>query len=150
MRIIDHCPKCSGDFIKKFQLQKKILLIKHYQCEICENEYNTESEALTCEAKGIAPPQYKVGDVVAILMRYPNDMEKPFVKRTITKVIEEGHVAQYELNKIVQVGKEYWIGSFDLATEQSFHRLGEAIKDNFISSEVAGKILTDDLIDANY
>ena len=35
-----------------------------YQCEICNSNYQTENEAISCEAVGIETPLANVGDLV--------------------------------------------------------------------------------------
>lgn len=87
-------------------------IITTYQCEICGYIYPTEVEAQHCEAKGIIAAKYKVGDVVYLRERYPDILAKPFVQRTIAKVIEAGahYVRRYVLNEPVKVGESMEVG----------------------------------------
>ncbi len=40
--------------------------IVRYACSICKTEYETNREAVTCEAKGLDAPVAKVGDIVFV------------------------------------------------------------------------------------
>lgn len=81
-----------------------------YQCEICNRTYQSEKQALDCEAQGISTSRHKVGDTVYIAVRYHDSKDRPFVKRVVTDLYQEGHETKIVLNEVVQVGKDYYIG----------------------------------------
>ena len=79
-----------------------------YQCEICEQAYDTEAEAIACEAQGVIPVKLPVGTRIKVRERYPVDSNQPYVERVITGKFTYGHAEGYLLNKSVQMGKSWW------------------------------------------
>lgn len=133
--------------------------ITKYQCEICQTIHDTEAEAVKCEAKGIQPPRFHVGESVYVIHRYPNYSDRPFGKRTVTKVITENrHTADYVFDKTIRTGKECWIGedigilgasdgTYRPANEYDNHllKIGDLVPDYW--PELSGQPLTEDLVD---
>ena len=110
--------------------------IQKYVCDICGTEYDTDTESLKCEAKGVTPPKAKVGDTVYARMKYPPDRTKPFCRRIIGKVITDNeHYAKYEFDKPVEVALETFIGCSGWmlgenerrATDDDFYFIGEIL-----------------------
>jgi len=101
-----------------------------YQCDICKMRYDTEKEALDCEARGKpSPPQYKIGDEVFCHQKYSDK----FARRKITKVFHRPHFIEYVLDKMVCIASGYYLGidTYDddsrLCVESDFIRIGQSI-----------------------
>jgi hypothetical protein len=96
---------------------------KIYVCEICQEEYDTEEEALECEAQGYIPALFPIGTVLELHERYPKDSDNPYVERTIVEIVK-GYVENYTcylgrkpvheqgyiLDEEIQIGKELYVG----------------------------------------
>ena len=118
--------------------------ITKYQCVICEAIYDTEEEGQKCEARGVQPGRFLVGESVYMLHRYPNDPNRPFGHRTITKVLSKNrHTPDYVFNKPFHYGKELWIGdteshwpvdSYRQASEylDSLYKIGDKISKSYL------------------
>lgn len=85
-------------------------IITRYQCEICNEEYENEQDAQECESLGISLSRFSEGNIIYILQRYPKNNNKPFVKRTLIKKFVKGHEEQWELDRPVQIGKDFTVG----------------------------------------
>jgi len=80
---------------------------KIWVCEICQEEYDTEKDALECEAQGVTPAIRPVGTVLVLPTR------NGYVKCTITKIVKgyvddeevyrPTHVHGYLLNRTIQL-----------------------------------------------
>jgi hypothetical protein len=74
--------------------------------------YDEHIKALDCEAKKRPLYKYKVGEEVVIHVRYPEDKNRIFAKRTVkTLLCNNKHEPVYELNELVQTGKALYEGS---------------------------------------
>lgn len=61
-----------------------------FKCDVCGNEYDTESEAQKCELQQHPEPTFSVGDVVYIRTLYDGTIQDE-----VLKIIKEGHDLVY-------------------------------------------------------
>lgn len=131
-----------------------------YECEICGEQYNTEQDALDCEATVTRPPVFTVGETVYIPHRYPRYADKPLGKRTIIKHEIIGHCNEYTLDKRIKITKDFDIwkptrydydryrGMFDIDLGNCVFRLGDLLNESiFRPIDLWNVPVTEELVD---
>lgn len=69
--------------------------VTRFQCEICEELYKTEQEAMECEAKGKELPLASKGDSIEYRVEMSGGFPDWFTPVRVLRVADEGHYLVY-------------------------------------------------------
>jgi hypothetical protein len=136
----------------------KPIKITTWQCPICKTICNDEQDAIACSNLPTPEHQFKVGEIVYIEERYPDNPEKPFVAVKISELygftrdtFPDSHAPQYLLEEAIRVGKYCLTGrpesecdgdQYHPAYEWELYKLG----DKYLGET----LLTEDLVGQYY
>lgn len=82
--------------------------ITMYQCEICNEVYFNQDEALECERKGKEVPLVKVGQHVEYEVRVGGGFDPFYVEMRVKNIEDKGHFLVYHLEEYDEDENEWY------------------------------------------